>query len=200
MKLRLYHTQYYHREVATAGWGSKPFVSKAYFSITLFNKVVLKTTRLLLAFGQKKPFLSLLILSKVHQQRTCSWGERDPVPSRYVQKEKKADQDERDVCAFSFSSFFPYSLFHFAREAGWVSGRPLACYLLTSSGPKSSSECYSVCLNLGSVIIRDFLCTRWTTSFNILQDLIKEHSTSSFKELKPARFLAPSFLLASEAW
>lgn len=31
----------------------------------------------------------------------------DPVPSRYIQKEKQADQDEKDLCAFCLSSSFP---------------------------------------------------------------------------------------------
>jgi len=95
---------------------------------------------------------------------------------------RKKDQDERDLCSFSLSSSFLYSPVRPAREAGWVSGRPLPCYLRTSSGPKSYSELHSVCLNLGFAIIRDVLYTRWTASFNILQDLIKEHSTSDFKE------------------
>lgn len=103
-KLKLYHTQYCHKKV-TITWASKPFVSKDYFSITLINKDVLKT-RLLSGFEQKKPFLSLLILTTV-KCMTWSWEEDDPIPSRYIQKEKKADKDEKDLCAFCLSSSFP---------------------------------------------------------------------------------------------
>lgn len=42
VKLRLYHTQYCHREAATEGWGSKPFVSKTYFSSLYLIKLFLK--------------------------------------------------------------------------------------------------------------------------------------------------------------
>lgn len=73
-----------------------------------FNKVVLKM-RLFIAFGQEKPFPTLLILSKVYQQCSHSWGERNPVPSRYAQKGKtKTTMKENYLCTFLLSSSFSY--------------------------------------------------------------------------------------------
>lgn len=154
--------------------GSKPFLSKTCFSITLFNKVVLKTRRLLLAFGKKKPFLSLLILSKVHQKCTCSWQER---PWGMFKRKKRQNRMKGTYVPFPSSapSLLTGSPYQGSRVGLW---KAPTCYLLTSWSPNCSSESHSVGFNLGSVNIRDFLCTHWTTSFNTLQ----EHSASGFKE------------------
>lgn len=68
----------------------KSFVSKDYFSVTLFNKDVLKK-RLLSDFEQKKPFLSLLILSSIQQYMFNIWQvlEKKTLSPQGISKGKK---------------------------------------------------------------------------------------------------------------